>query len=78
MIARILRTILRYPVGAEVEFIVDEFTTVYRTVTGYQYARGTFYVLFPEEGMVHMERLDELAVSVKVKREGLRCRRLKR
>lgn len=35
MIVRILRTILQYPVGAEVEFIADEFTTEYRTVTGY-------------------------------------------
>ena len=44
MIARIIRTILQYPVGAEVGF-TDEFTTEYRTVTGYQYSHGAFYVI---------------------------------
>ena len=53
MIARIVWTILRYPVGAEVGF-ADEFTTEYRTVMGYHYAHGAFYVLFSEGNMVHM------------------------
>ncbi len=53
MIARIIRTILQYPVGAEVGF-TDEFTTEYRTVTGYQYSHGAFYVIFSERSMVHM------------------------
>ena len=51
MIARIVWTILRYP------------------VLGYHYAHGAFYVLFSEGNMVHMNRLDELAVSVKIKKE---------
>ena len=68
-IARIIRTILQYPVGAEVGF-TDEFITEYRTVTGYQYSHGAFYVLFSERSMVHMNRLDELVVSVKIKRRA--------
>ena len=62
MIARIVWTILRYPVGAEVGF-ADEFTTEYRTVMGYHYAHGAFYVLFSEGNMVHMNQLDKLVVS---------------
>lgn len=69
MIARIIRTILQYPVGAEVGF-TDEFTTEYRTVTGYQYSHGAFYVIFSERSMVHMNRLDKLVVSVKIKRRA--------
>ena len=68
MIARIVWTILRYPVGAEVGF-ADEFITEYRTVMGYHYAHGAFYVLFSEGNIVHMNRLDELVVSVKIKKE---------
>ena len=66
MIARIVWTILRYPVGAEVGF-ADEFTTEYRTVMGYHYAHGAFYVLFSEGNMVHMNQLDKLVVSVNQK-----------
>lgn len=77
MIARIIRTILRYPVGAEVGF-ADEFITEYRTVMGYHYVHGTFYVLFSEGNMVHMNRLEELAVSVKIKKEETRCRLVKK
>lgn len=73
MIARIVWTILRYPVGAEVGF-EDEFITEYRIVEGYHYAHGAFYVLFSEGNMVHMNRLDELAVSVKIKKEETRCK----
>ena len=69
MIARIVWTILRYPVGAEVGF-ADEFTTEYRTVMGYHYAHGAFYVLFSEGNMVHMNQLDKLVVSVKIKRRA--------
>ena len=77
MIARIIWTILRYPVGAEAGF-ADEFTTEYRTVSGYQYVHGVFYVLFSEGSMVHMNRLDKLVVSVKFKKEDTRCRREKK
>ena len=66
MIARIVWTILRYPVGAEVGF-ADEFTTEYRTVMGYHYAHGAFYVLFSEGNMVHMNQLDKLVLSLKIK-----------
>lgn len=68
MIAEIVRTILRYPVGAVVGF-ADEFRTEYRTVMGYHYVQGAFYVLFSEGTMIHMSRLDRLAVSVKSKKE---------
>lgn len=64
MIARIIMTILRYPVGAKVSF-ADEFQTEYRTVTGYQYSHGNFYVLFFDGNMVNMKRLRALVVSVK-------------
>jgi hypothetical protein len=77
MIARIVWTILRYPVGAEVGF-ADEFTTEYRTVMGYHYAHGTFYVLFSEGNMVHMNQLDKLVVSVKIKKEETRWMRQKK
>lgn len=70
MIVRIIWTIIQYPVGAEVGF-VDEHITEYRTVSGYQYVAGAFYVLFSEGAMVHMNRLDKLVVSVKLK-EGLK------
>lgn len=73
MIARIVWTILRYPVGAEVGF-ADEFITEYQTVEGYHYAQGAFYVLFSEGNMVHMNRLKELAVPVKIKKEEKRCK----
>ena len=77
MIARIVWTILRYPVGAEVGF-ADEFTTEYRTVMGYHYAHGAFYVLFSEGNMVHMNQLDKLVVSVKIKKEETRWMRQKK
>lgn len=64
MIARIIDTILHYPVGARVGF-ADEFGTEYRTVSGYQYSHGSFYVIF-SVGMVHMNRLGELVVSVEI------------
>lgn len=67
MIARIIWTILRYPVGAGVGF-TDEFVAEYRTVVGYAYTHGAFYVLFSEGNMVHMNRLKELTVPVKIKR----------
>lgn len=63
MVAGIVLTILQYPVGAVVGFR-DEFQTEYRTVTGYQYSHGNFYVLFFDGGMVHKNRLKELVVSV--------------
>lgn len=68
MIARIVWTILRYPVGAEVGF-ADEFVTEYRRVMGYHYAHGAFYVLFSEGNMVHMNRMDKLVILVKNKEE---------
>ena len=77
MIARIVWTILRYPVGAEVGF-ADEFTTEYRTVMGYHYAHGAFYVLFSEGNMVHMNQLDKLVVSEKIKKEETRWMRQKK
>lgn len=77
MIAKIVWTILKYPVGAEVCF-VDEFTTEYQTVLGYHYAHGAFYVLFSEGNMVHMNRLDGLAVSVTIRKEVIKCRRAKK
>ena len=70
-------TILRYPVGAEVGF-ADEFKTEYRTVMGYHYAHGAFYVLFSEGNMVHMNQLDKLVVSVKIKKEETRWMRQKK
>lgn len=75
--AGIIRTILSYPEGAVVGLREDEFTTEYRTVSGYLYERGSFYVLF-SGSMVNMERLDELAVSIKKKKEGKRCRRARK
>lgn len=77
MIARIVWTILRYPVGAEVGF-ADELTTEYRIVMGYHYAHGAFYVLFSEGNMVHMDRLDKLVVSAKIKKEETRWMRQKK
>lgn len=77
MIARIVWTILRYPVGAEVGF-ADEFKTEYRTVMGYHYAHEAFYVLFSEGNMVHMNQLDKLVVSVKIKKEETRWMRQKK
>ena len=77
MIARIVWTILRYPVGAEVGF-ADELTTEYRIVMGYHYAHGAFYVLFSEGNMVHMNQLDKLVVSVKIKKEETRWMRQKK
>ncbi len=67
MIAGIVWTILQYPVGAVVGFR-DEFQTEYRTVSGYQYSHGNFYVLFFEGNMVHKNRLKALVVSVKRRR----------
>ena len=77
MIARIVWTILRYPVGTEVGF-ANEFTTEYRTVLGYHYSLGAFYVLFSEGNMVHMNRLDKLVVSVKIKKEETKWMRRKK
>lgn len=73
MMARIVWTILRYPIGAEVGF-ADVFTTEYRTVMGYHYAYGAFYVLFSGGNMVHMNRLKNLVVSVKIRKEETRCK----
>lgn len=72
MIARILWTIYRYPVGAEIGF-KDEFITEYRTVSGYEYIHNAFYVLFSDSSKVHINRLNELAVSVTIKKEDIQC-----
>ncbi len=77
MIARIIWTILRYPVGAEVGF-AEKFTTEYKTVSGYHFVCGAFYVLFSEGNMVHMNRLDELVVSEITNKEGKKCKQAKR
>ena len=50
----------------------------YRTVMGYHYAHGAFYVLFSEGNMVHMNQLDKLVVSVKIKKEETRWMRQKK
>lgn len=45
---------------------------------GYHYAHGAFYVLFSEGNMVHMNQLDKLVVSVKIKKEETRWMRQKK
>ncbi len=77
MAARIIWTVLRYPVGCEVCF-ADEFMTEYRTVEGYQYVQGAFYVLLSGGNMVHMDRLAVLAVPVRNRKENTRCKRAKK
>lgn len=78
MLVRIIWTILRYPIGSEVGF-TDEFSIEYQKVTGYHYAHENFYVLFSDGRMVQMNRLDELAVSVKyIEKEGERCKQVKK
>lgn len=62
MLAKIIKTILRYPVGAKVGFF-DEFTTEYDTVSGYLYTKDAFYVLFSSNHTINMKRLDALIVS---------------
>lgn len=76
MIAQIIWTILRYPIGTVVG-LNDEFNIEYKTISGYLYEQGSFYVLFFEGRTINMKRLDELAVSIK--KEGKRrCRQVKK
>ncbi len=66
MIFRIIKTILEYPPGTVIEFRYP-YEVEYRKVSGYLYSCGSFYVLFQDNGMVHMERIGALAVSVQRK-----------
>jgi len=62
MLAEIIKTILRYPVGTRVGF-ADEFATEYDTVSGYMFSGGAFYILFLSGHIVNMQRLKSLVVS---------------
>lgn len=72
MLFKMVKMILRYPIGAEVAF-PEEWETTYRTVQGYHYEQGAFYVLFLN-AMVNADRLQKGKACCRGRRRQICCR----